>query len=62
MLDTELVIDVLRRRGHTVDSVMSVPGNAGGHEFMVDGVLMPLSAVELLLERDQDKPLPPGVI
>jgi len=37
-VDTELLVQSLRKRGHTVEAVIKVPDNAGDYEFVVDGV------------------------
>ncbi|HVG27032.1 MAG TPA: hypothetical protein VM865_05465 [Acidobacteriaceae bacterium] len=52
MLDKELLVQALRKRGHTVESVISVPENAGDYEFMVDGELLSLDEVRALMEAD----------
>lgn len=55
MIDTELIVDRLRRRGHTVESVIPVPDNAGDYEFVVDGNMLNLDEARALLEEDQAK-------
>lgn len=55
MIDTGLIVDTLRRRGHTVESVIPVPDNAGEYEFLVDGNLLSLEEARHLLEQDQAK-------
>lgn len=52
MIDIDLLVQVLRRRGHSVDSVIPVPDNAGDYELMVDGNLIPLIEARHLLELD----------
>lgn len=52
MVDIDLVIQVLRKRGHTVETVVPVPENAGDYELSVDGNLIPLAEARLLLEQD----------
>ena len=52
-VDTELLVQSLRKRGHTVEAVIKVPDNAGDYEFVVDGVTLTLDETRALLERDQ---------
>jgi hypothetical protein len=52
MIDIDLLVQVLRRRGHSVDSVIPVPDNAGDYELIVDGNLIPLIEARHLLELD----------
>lgn len=52
-VDTELIIQSLRRRGHTVEGVIKVPDNAGDYEFIVDGGTLSLEEVRAPLEHDQ---------
>ena len=52
MVDIDLLVQVLRRRGHSVDSVIPVPDNAGDYELIVDGNLIPLVEARRLLEQD----------
>jgi hypothetical protein len=54
MIDTDLIVKLLREHGHTVDSVFHVPENAGEYEFSVDGTLLTLAETRLLLEREDD--------
>jgi hypothetical protein len=62
-VDTELIVQSLRKRGHTVESVIKVPDNAGDYEFIVDGVTLTLEETRELLARDQSEnrraPAPP---
>ena len=53
MVDTELIVQALRDRGHTVGHVIPVPENAGGYEFQVDGGTLTLEEARALLEADQ---------
>jgi hypothetical protein len=53
MVDTDLLVQSLTKRGHTVEGVIKVPDNAGDYEFIVDGVTLTLEETRLLLERDQ---------
>ena len=52
-VDTELLVQSLRKRGHTVEGVIKVPDNAGDYEFIVDGATLTLDETRALLERDQ---------
>jgi hypothetical protein len=54
-VDTELIVQSLRKRGHTVESVIKVPDNAGDYEFIVDGVTLTLEETRELLARDQSE-------
>ena len=62
-VDTELLVQSLTKRGHTVESVIKVPDNAGDYEFVVDGATLTLEETRELLERDQAQgrraPVPP---
>lgn len=55
MIDTDLIVKLLREHGHTVESVFHVPENAGEYEFSVDGTLLTLSETRELLEREDDR-------
>ena len=55
MIDTELIVQDLRRRGHTVGQVISIPENAGAYEFQVDGRILTLEQVRALLESEQTR-------
>jgi hypothetical protein len=55
MIDTDLIVKLLRDHGHTVDSVFHVPENAGEYEFSVDGNLLSLAETRELLEREDDR-------
>jgi len=52
-VDTGLIIESLRKRGHVVASVIPVPENAGEYEFIVDGETLTLEEVRSLLAEDQ---------
>jgi hypothetical protein len=52
MVDIDLVVDILRRKGHRVDTVIPVPANAGDYELGVDGDLLTLEEARYLLELD----------
>jgi hypothetical protein len=55
MIDTDLIVKLLRGHGHTVESVFHVPENAGEYEFSVDGTLLTLTEARQLLEREDDR-------
>ena len=55
MEDIDLLIQALRRYGHTVESAISVPDNAGGYELFIDGKALNLDEARQLLEEDQAK-------
>jgi hypothetical protein len=52
MIDTDLIVKVLRDHDHTVEAVVHVPDNAGEYEFSVDGTLLSLTETRQLLERE----------
>jgi hypothetical protein len=52
MIDIDLLVQALRKRGHTVDGVIPVPENAGEYELNVDGNIIPLEEARRLLEQD----------
>jgi hypothetical protein len=52
-VDTDLIVQSLTKRGHTVESVIKVPDNAGDYEFIVDGATLTLDEARELLARDQ---------
>ena len=54
-VDTELIVQSLRKRGHTVEGVIKVPDNAGDYEFIVDGATLTLEETRELLARDQSE-------
>lgn len=54
-VDTELLVQSLRKRGHTVEGVIKVPDNAGDYEFIVDGLTLTLTEARALLELDQEQ-------
>jgi len=60
-VDTELIINSLRKRGHTVEGVIKTPDNAGDYEFIVDGVTLTLEETRDLLARDQEDGRRPAV-
>lgn len=53
-VDTELLVQSLEKRGHTVESVIKVPDNAGDYEFIVDGNTLTLDEARALLAHDQE--------
>lgn len=50
--DTDLIVEMLRSRGHNVTHVIPVPENAGECEFTVDGDLLSLAEVRALIDQD----------
>jgi hypothetical protein len=54
-IDIDLIVDALRKNGHTVEHVISVPDNAGVYEFTVDGNILNLEETRQLLEQDEAK-------
>jgi hypothetical protein len=60
-VDTELLVQSLRKRGHTVEGVIKVPDNAGDYEFIVDGATLNLDETRALLELDQEQDQRAGV-
>jgi hypothetical protein len=52
MIDIDLLVQALRKRGHTVEAVIPVPENAGDYELSVDGNIIPLVEARHLLEQD----------
>jgi hypothetical protein len=55
MVDIDLIVQTLRQHGHRVDSVISVPENAGEYEFIIDGNTLNLEETRELLEQDAAK-------
>ena len=51
-IDIDLIVDALRKNGHTVEHVYSVPDNAGIYEFIVDGNALNLEEARQLLDRE----------
>jgi hypothetical protein len=52
MIDIDLLVSTLKQHGHTVESAISIPENAGGYELSVDGYVIPILEAERLLERE----------
>jgi hypothetical protein len=52
MVDIELLVQTLRKRGHTVEDVHHVPSNAGEYELIVDGEALNLEEARQVLELD----------
>jgi hypothetical protein len=52
MIDTGLIVEALRRRGHAVGHAIPVPENAGEWELEVDGVMISLAEARALIEAD----------
>jgi hypothetical protein len=55
MVDIDLIVQALRQHGHRVDSVISVPENAGVYELVIDGNTLNLEEARQLLEQDEAK-------
>jgi len=55
MVDIDLIVQTLRQHGHRVESVFSVPDNAGDYELIIDGNTLNLEEARQLLEQDQAK-------
>ena len=53
MIDIDLLVKELRKRGHNVETVYPVPENAGEYELGIDGKIIPLVEARRLLERDE---------
>jgi hypothetical protein len=51
-IDTDLIVQQLRARGHAVGHVIPVPDNAGEFEFEVDGTLLSLTETRALLSSE----------
>jgi len=55
MVDIDLLVEAIRKRGHRVEDVISVPANAGEYEMTVDGNVLNLEQARALLEADEAK-------
>jgi hypothetical protein len=55
MIDIDLIVQTLRQNGHRVESVFSVPDNAGEYELIIDGNTLTLEEARQLLEQDSAK-------
>ena len=55
MIDIDLIVQSLRQHGHRVESVFSVPENAGEYELIIDGNTLNLEEARELLEQDEAK-------
>ncbi len=53
MVDYDLLVAALQAKGHTVEHVMAVPGNAGNGELTVDGKVITLDEARALLDTAQ---------
>jgi putative NADH-flavin reductase len=53
MVDTDLLVQALRKRGHTVGAIFHVPENAGEYELDVDGDIITLAEARSLLEQKE---------
>jgi hypothetical protein len=51
-VDTGLIVEALRARGHAVGHVIKTPDNAGDYEFEIDGGLLTLEQARALMEAD----------
>lgn len=54
-IDTGLIVETLRGRGHVVGRVIPVPDNAGEFEFEVDGNILNLAEARALLQEDAER-------
>ena len=54
-VDTALIVQALRDRGHSVESVIAIPDNAGEYEFIVDGSTLNLEETRKLLQLDAER-------
>jgi hypothetical protein len=55
MVDIDLLVQQLRKRGHKVEGVHHVPDNAGEYEFIVDGNVLNLDETRRVLELDESE-------
>ncbi|MDQ2835698.1 MAG: hypothetical protein M3Y50_18535 [Acidobacteriota bacterium] len=55
MVDIDLLVSAIRKQGHTVEGVTSVPENAGEYEMIIDGNLYNLEEARRFLEEDEAK-------
>lgn len=55
MVDIDLLVSAIRKQGHTVQDVTSVPENAGEYEMIIDGNLYNLEEARRFLEDDEAK-------
>jgi hypothetical protein len=55
MVDIDLLVQILRQHGHSVESVFPVPENAGAYELIIDGNTLNLEEARQLLEQDEAK-------
>ncbi len=53
MVDIDLLVSAIRKQGHTVQDVTSVPENAGDYEMLIDGTLYNLEQARRFLEEDE---------
>jgi hypothetical protein len=53
-VDVDLIVKLLRKRGHTVGHIIPVPDNGGEFEFEIDGALLSLAETRALLEREDE--------
>jgi hypothetical protein len=55
MVDIDLLVEALHKRGHQVEGVFKVPDNAGEYELIVDGNTLNLAETRQLLEAEEPK-------
>jgi hypothetical protein len=55
MVDIDLLVEALRKRGHSVTSVIPFPENAGEYELTIDGNVLNLEEARAYLEQDEPK-------
>jgi hypothetical protein len=60
MIDTGLIADELRARGHKVGQIIPVSANAGDWEFVVDGTILSLAETRALIEMDEETAAAPA--
>ena len=53
MIDIDLLVESLRKYGHSVESVICVPDNAGEYELDIDGNALNLEEARHLLEQEE---------
>jgi hypothetical protein len=53
MVDIDLLVETIRKKGHKVEGVFKVPENAGTFEILVDGNLLNLEEARQLLENEE---------
>jgi len=53
MVDIDLLVEAIRKRGHRVENVIPVPENAGEYELTVDGNVLNFEEARRFLEEDE---------